>query len=120
MRKADDAMNSGRAKVEAEGACRVCHAPAAVCDAAHLWPRSLGSKGFDEPDLIVPLCAAIKGADRDCHGRFDAHELDLLARLTLDEQVALVRAAGSIERARDRAIGRAAAKRADDLGPFAS
>ena len=91
-------MNPGRRKVEDEGGCRVCGAPADQCDAAHTWDRSLGARGFKNTDLIVPLCAVIKGGP-GCHDLYDAHELDLLPYLTIDEQVALVRAAGSIARA---------------------
>lgn len=94
-------MNPGRAKVEAEGCCRVCGAPAVQCDAAHVWDRALGARGFDDPDLIVPLCSLIRGGT-GCHDAYDRHELDLRPYLTVDEQVAVVRAAGSIELARRR------------------
>lgn len=113
-------MNPARAKVEREGVCRVCGLGGPdVLDAAHTWDRSLGGGGFDDPDLIVPLCSAIKGG-LGCHDAYDARQLDLLPYLTLDEQVAMVRAAGGIERARDRATGRLGAEAPDpDLGPFA-
>lgn len=100
-------MSPAREKVEAEGVCRVCGigGPERL-DAAHLWDRSLGGPGFDDPDAVVPLCSSIKGAGaRACHDLYDAHELDLLAHLTTAEQIALVRHAGSIERARTRATG---------------
>lgn len=100
-------MNAGRAKVESEGACRCCGAPAYQCDAAHTWDRSLSCSGFDEPDLIVPLCSAIRGSASDCHGQYDRHQLDLLPHMTPREQAAMVLAAGSIERARKRAKGSA-------------
>lgn len=114
-------MNAGRSKVEAEGMCRVCGLGGSdVLDSAHTWDRSLGSSGFDDPDLIVPLCSAIKGSPDGCHDAYDAHRLNLLPYLTPTEQVALVRAAGSIERARDRARGRGltGAPESFDLGPF--
>lgn len=95
-------MNAGRRKVEEEGHCRVCGEHASRCDAAHLWDRSLGGKGFDNPDLIVPLCSYIKGGN-GCHDMYDAHELELLPHLTLAEEVALVEAAGGIARAYRRA-----------------
>lgn len=99
-------MNAARAKVEREGRCRVCGTEGVDrLDAAHVWDRSQGGPGFDDPDAIVPLCSAIKGG-AGCHDAYDAHELDLLPYMTTDEQVALVRYAGSIERARSRAIGR--------------
>lgn len=112
-------MNEARAKVEREGACRVCGAPARACDAAHVWNRSQGGRAFDDPDAVVPLCSSFKGGP-GCHQRYDAHRLDLLPYLTTDEQVALVRAAGSIERARSRAIGKgpARAPRHPDDGVF--
>lgn len=87
-------MRAGVKKVHVEeGRCRVC-ADHPV-EAAHLWPRSLGAKGFDDANLVVALC------NRD-HTAFDKGELELLPYLTVDEQAALVRAAGGIERARKR------------------
>lgn len=94
-------MNAAREKVEREERCRVCHVgPAYKLEAAHLWPRSRGASGFDEPDLIVPLCSTVFGGT--CHADFDDHRLDLLPFLTLGEQVATVRAAGGLELARRR------------------
>jgi len=111
-------MNPGRQKVEEEGQCRVCGAPAAVCDAAHLWDRSLGVSGFDNADLIVPLCSRIKGGE-GCHDEYDAHRLDLRPYVTVDESVAVVRAARSIERARNRLAGLSAAPATPSAyGPF--
>lgn len=108
-------MNAARQKVEAEGKCRACPTTLpAKLEAAHSWNRGQGGAGFDEPDAIVPLCVP-------CHRRYDAHQLDLLPHLTLDEQVSLVRYAGGIERARDRAIGRASASPpVAPRGPFAA
>ena len=98
-------MNAARQKLEREGMCRVCgDQNLDHLDCAHTWDRSLGSSGFDTPELCVPLCSKIKGGT-GCHDRYDARRLDLLPHLSLDEQVALVRAAGGIERARNRAIG---------------
>lgn len=97
-------MNAARRKVEEEGHCRVCGAAARQCDAAHTWDRGLDACGFDDPDRIVPLCSRIKGG-LGCHDEYDAHELDLLPYMTTDEQVAMVRAAGSISRAYRRASG---------------
>lgn len=112
-------MNAARAKVEREGQCRVCGAPAAVCDAAHLWDRSLGGTGFDDEDLCVPLCSTIKGGT-GCHDLYDAHQLDLRPYVTVDEAVAVVRAAKTIERARNRLAGPGAAapERVSGYGPF--
>lgn len=97
-------MNPARAKVEAEGCCRVCGAPAVVCDAAHTWDRGTRGGDFEHPELIVPLCSRIKGGT-GCHDEYDAHQLDLRPYLTPEEQAAMVLAAGSIERARQRLMG---------------
>jgi hypothetical protein len=113
-------VNAAREKVEREGFCRVCGVGGSdKLDAAHTWNRGQGGAGFDEPDAIVPLCSRIKGG-LGCHDAYDGHELDLLPYLTTDEQVCLVRYAGTIERARHRAMGagRVNAPPPIDLGPF--
>jgi hypothetical protein len=97
-------LNAAREKVEQEGQCRVCGCPADLCDAAHLWDRSLGGVGFDDADLCIPLCSRIKGGT-GCHDAYDAHQLDLRPYVTVAEAVAVVRAARSIERARNRLAG---------------
>ena len=108
-------MNAAHAKVEREGRCRVCgDRKVEHLDAAHTWDRSLGATGYADPDLIVPLCSKIKGGT-GCHDAYDSASLDLLPYLTLAEQLALVRAAGGIERARDRAIGRRPVVRQADV-----
>lgn len=84
---------AAREKCDREGRCRACGDP--YPEAAHLWPRSMG--GGQDADLILPLCRA-------CHELFDAHHIDVLSLLSLDEQLALVRAANGIERARIRAL----------------
>ena len=83
-----------RAKCEIEGRCRVCGGT--PVETAHLAPRE-----FDDvlahdivqvnPNGVVPL-------DRSCHTAFDAHELDLLPYLSLQEQSDCVSRLG-IERA---------------------
>lgn len=97
-------MNPAREKVEREGQCRVCGVHADVCDAAHVWDRGTAGGDFNDPDLIVPLCSHIKGGN-GCHDRYDSHQLDLRPYVTVEESVAAVRAAGSIERARSRLAG---------------
>jgi len=83
-----------REKVEAEGRCRVCKSASHGLDSAHVIPRSIApAESNMSADSIVPLC-------RICHTAFDAHEFSLLEHLTLDEQLAAVRAAGSLDRAR--------------------
>lgn len=72
-----------RAKVEAEGMCRVCWAPDP--DAAHIIPRSRVTPGIGEdPRNICPLC-------RQHHRAYDRQngnepQLDLLPYLTNEEQ----------------------------------
>jgi hypothetical protein len=95
-------MNPGREKVNNEGRCRVCGGPLRTVDAAHTWDRSLGSSGYDDPDLVIPLCSLIKGGI-GCHDAYDKHQLDLLPYMTTDEQVAMVREAKSMARAMKRA-----------------
>jgi len=103
-------MNPARQKVEDEGGCRVCGAPARQCDAAHIWDRGTAGGDFKDPDLIVPLCSQIKGGP-GCHGLYDSHQLDLLPYLTLDEQAAMVKKIG-IARAFKRASGSSTITRA--------
>lgn len=93
-----------RAKLEAEGECRI-----SLCvsgerlECAHVVGRfrdpevSPGRRRV-LPDAIVPLC-------RTHHGEYDAHRLDLLPYLTLEEQLQAVRDAGGLEAARRRLIG---------------
>lgn len=78
---------AAREKVDAASGCRYCNARGYL-EAAHLVPRSRVSANAElgeHPNNIVPLC-------RDCHGRFDAGELDLLPVLSKHEQsmVALI------------------------------
>jgi hypothetical protein len=80
-------------KTVAEGACRVC--AKRDIETAHLWPRGRGGGGYDNPNACVPLCKLH-------HGQLDAHELELLPYLTLDEQCCLVREAGGMGRALHR------------------
>lgn len=99
-----------RAKVDLEAKCRVCgwtpiHTE--ELDAAHAMgrkydrPAHTGTKTlYVNPLDIVPLCPAF--APERCHQRFDAHELDLLPHLALEEQTRAVELAGGIEQARKR------------------
>ena len=71
-----------RAKVDAEGRCRVCGGPNP--EAAHIVSRAQVRAGAGEhPANIVPL-------DRKCHALFDAGDLDLLPFLTPEEQAKAV------------------------------
>jgi hypothetical protein len=55
----------------------------------------MGGPQYDDPDACVPLC-------KRHHQLFDAHRLELLPYLSLDEQLATVKYAGGIRRAYDR------------------
>lgn len=108
---------AAREKVEAEGRCRVCGGGGIsrlVLEAAHIIGREHDnhpSIGGPEhiygkatlpvmPVRIVPLCRHMRG--RGCHPAYDAHELDLLPYLTVEEQAQAVLDAGGIELARRR------------------
>lgn len=111
-RQWDDARN----KVEEEGCCRVCGIPGGShidgqrvhIEAAHTIGRAkqdeivVGPRGGEiltvKPESIIPLCG-------DCHRQYDARRLDLLAYLTLPEQVNAVEAAGGIYAANERLSG---------------
>lgn len=80
-------------KCEDEGVCRNCQGT--PVQFAHIWTRGMGST--NDPDEGIILCLS-------CHTKFDRHNLDVLHLLTLDEQITLVRNAGSIERARQRVL----------------
>ena len=88
-----------RRKVTDAGRCRVCRTGQPPIDAAHVIPRSLAPNGGEHADAIVELC-------RECHSRYDAHELDLLPYLSLAEQLSAVTVAGGIEAARRQITGR--------------
>lgn len=96
-----------RAKVEDEGACRACGSNENL-EAAHVIGRASDAPkpGYASPalwvnpDSIVPLCGGFSRLK--CHSAYDAHALDVLEFLTLDEQVQAVRDAGGIESARRR------------------
>lgn len=111
--------SEARSKVEREGRCRVCGdvgTAIAYLEAAHVIGREHDNKaiGFGpkedrsmlwvSPLRIVPLCRHMQGG---CHPKYDAHELDLLPYLTVEEQAQAVLDAGSIELARNRICGRA-------------
>lgn len=89
-----------RAKVEAEGRCRVCHITRGL-QAAHITRREFdrpkpGQKTrWVDPDSIVPLCPP-------CHRSYDAHELSILAHLTHAEQVRALEDMNTIEAVRKR------------------
>lgn len=85
---------AARAKVEAEGKCRVCKTTSGL-QAAHVVGRKHDPKdGKVRPEDIIPLCLT-------CHAAYDARGLDILAYLTYEEQAAAVRLVG-LERARKR------------------
>lgn len=116
-----------RAKVDAEGQCRVCRCKDRPLQAAHVSGRrydehlecgicegtgvrrdgercrrcagSGWSKAlYVNPDRIVPLCEHM--TEDGCHSLYDAKKIDLLPYLTIDEQVQAVIDLGGIELAR--------------------
>lgn len=93
--------SDARAKVEAEGRCRLCHIERGL-QAAHVTrrefdaPKTAGSKTrWVDPDSVVPLCPP-------CHSAYDRHELSILAHLTHAEQARALRDMGTIEAVRRR------------------
>lgn len=88
-----------RSKVVNAGRCRVCRTGTPPIDAAHVIPRSLAPNGGEHADAIVELC-------RECHNKFDSHQLDLLPYLSLAEQLSAVAVSGGIEAARRQISGR--------------
>lgn len=74
-----------RAKVDSEGRCRGCGRSDRRLEAAHIIPRSRISVGGggEDPHNIVPLCPP-------CHRDYDGHRLELLGRLTREEQSYIV------------------------------
>ena len=77
-------------KIITEGQCRVCTRK--DIQTSHLWPRGRGAPKYEDPDICIPLCAYH-------HFWFDAHQLELLPYLSLEEQLATVREAGGIVKA---------------------
>jgi hypothetical protein len=103
---------SARAKVEQEGGCRVCGTNRRV-EAAHIIGREHDRDSrnglvanrdpeayFVRPDRIVPLCGPATDSTT-CHGKYDAHRLDLLPYLTREEEAQAVADVG-LENARMR------------------
>lgn len=100
---------AARTKVDQEGRCRVCKRTAArvwALEAAHTIGQKYQDteiRHFDlsrdewwvNPDSVIPLC---KDTDGGCHGKYDAHKLDILPYITNDEQADAVAAVG-IDRA---------------------
>ena len=81
--------SQARAKVDAEGRCRVC-GDARDLQAAHVIGRVHDPKnGKVRPDDVVPLCG-------DCHRRYDGRDLDLLPYLTHAEQAQAVAHVGLV------------------------
>lgn len=87
-----------RAKVEAEGQCRVCGRSCCL-EAAHLTGREhdpkKGSVRYVRPESIIPLCGS-QSPEWSCHVEYDAHRLDLLSHLTLEEELRVVEDTGSL------------------------
>jgi hypothetical protein len=90
---------AARAKVDAEGECRVCQSPHDL-QAAHTVGRSHDpTTGKVRPVDVVPLCGP-------CHRQYDARALSLLPYLTHDEQAAAVEHVGIVSAYRRTAATR--------------
>lgn len=97
--------SAANAKLESEGCCRVCGATSHL-ERAHIMGRKYdepvhpGSRVlYVDPNRIVPLCGPFPDG---CHGEYDHKRLDLLSRLSVEEQTQAVSDAGGIEQARRR------------------
>lgn len=91
---------AARAKVDDEGACRVCGQLSPVrVEAAHIIARGRvpGPEAMD-PLNIVPLCG-------EHHAAYDHRQLDLLPYLTVEEQAFAVYCARGIAPATKRITG---------------
>jgi hypothetical protein len=84
-----------RQKVDLEGGCRVCGSDYMI-EAAHSSYIRFDDNTVD-PDRVIPLC-------KQCHMKYDAHELDILAYISYEEQAIVVRDLG-IVRAYKRLTG---------------
>jgi len=96
---------AARLKVESEARCRACGSTSHI-EAAHIMGRKHdeatipGSRVlYVDPNRIVPLCGPFPDG---CHGEYDHKRLDLLSRLSVEEQTQAVADAGGIEQARRR------------------
>ena len=96
--------DEARAKCDEEDGCRICGARRHV-EAAHILNRK--HDGFDlegnprpsktwivEPSRVIPLCGSF--SEYEHHQKYDAHRLDLIPYLNLDEEVQAVKDAGGI------------------------
>jgi hypothetical protein len=92
---------AARAKVDAEGRCRLCGCrDRRKLEAAQPKVTAAGrvlKVLYVDPDRVVPACGPFPAG---CHGDVEFHRIDLLPHLTTAEQVRAVADAGSIETAR--------------------
>lgn len=75
-----------KAKVAREQFCRTCGDKAT--DGHHVIPRSVSHR-TDTVDAVIPVC-------RRCHTGIHANAIDVLSRLTVEEQADTVFASGSL------------------------
>lgn len=104
----DRFWDDARAKVEQEGACRICKRTDLKLEAAHVLGRAydeprIGASGqplkelYVDPDRIIPACGPFP---ENCHGDVDLKRIDLLPHLTIEEELRAVKDAGGIQAAR--------------------
>lgn len=101
---------AARAKVEWEGRCRILGGCEGPLDPAHIIQRSrIPSERAMAAENIVPLC-------RRHHRAYDAHRLDLLPHLNLEEQAYAASLVGLVA-ALARLTGGADPSPSQKLGP---
>lgn len=110
--------NDAREKIDREGACRNCGlswesvmslqaahtvnqklqdrtkvVPLDEPDRSERIPKNFVRVIWVNPDSVIPLCVTQDGG---CHGKYDAHQLDILGLLTYEEEADAVRAVGIV------------------------
>ena len=91
-------------------ACRNCgrednvtlaHVAGREFDRPKTWNGQPSKTLFVDPDSVIPLCGPVSDPT-SCHARFDHHRLDLLGKLTPEEEARAVLDLQGLENARIR------------------
>lgn len=85
----------------AEENLTLAHIAGRAFDQPKTWNGQPSKTLFVHPDSVVCLCGPV-GDTRSCHSRFDRHELDLLGKLTPEEEARAVLDLQGLENARVR------------------